>query len=106
MHEDKKEAGGGYVLQVLRGYIARPESRARAVHAPRGRLEELWRNAPKLPGGLLRYKVSFERAFDRTLAQLQRFQRMRLDLPVPHRADVRLRCHRDDPIAASRFRRI
>ena len=91
---------------MLEGYIDKLESRARAMHAPRRRLEELWRNAPKLPGGLLRYELSFERAFDRTLAQLERFQRMRLDLPVPHRADVRLRCHRDDPIAASRFRRI
>ena len=37
---------------------------------------------------LLRYEASLERAFDRTLSQLERLQRLRLGLPVAHRVEV------------------
>jgi hypothetical protein len=39
---------------------------------------------------LLRYYTTLDRAIDRTLAQLERFQRMRLGQPVPPRIDVNL----------------
>ena len=76
--------------------------------APKQKLEELCRNVPEAPrlDRLLRYEASLERAFDRTLNQLERLQRIRLGLPVPQRWDYRLRCHRDELIAASRFQRI
>jgi len=37
---------------------------------------------------LLRYEASLERAFDRTLAQLERLQRLRLGLPVTQRVEL------------------
>lgn len=37
---------------------------------------------------LLRYEASLERTFDRTLAQLERLQRLRLGLAVPHRVEL------------------
>src|SRR5207302_2381727 len=37
---------------------------------------------------LLRYEASLERAFDRTLAQLERVQRLRLGQPITPRLDV------------------
>jgi hypothetical protein len=39
---------------------------------------------------LLRYETTLDRAIDRTLAQLERFQRIRLGQPVPPRIDVNL----------------
>jgi hypothetical protein len=39
---------------------------------------------------LLRYEVTLERSFDRTLSQLERLQRLRLGQPVPPRIDVNL----------------
>ena len=47
--------------------------------APKQKLEELCRNVPEAPrlDRLLRYEASLERAFDRTLNQLERLQRMR-----------------------------
>ena len=38
---------------------------------------------PEAPDRLLRYEGTLERAFDRTLAQLERVQRLRLGQPVP-----------------------
>ena len=55
-----------------------------SIKAARTQLEILCRNVPDSPGldRLLRYKVSLERSFDRTLSQLERLQRMRLDQPA------------------------
>ena len=39
---------------------------------------------------LVRYETSLERAFDRTLAQLERVQRIRLGQPVPPRLEIGL----------------
>jgi hypothetical protein len=39
---------------------------------------------------LLRYEASLERAFDRTMSQLERLQKMRLGQPVPPRIEVEL----------------
>ena len=60
------------------------------VTAPKQKLEELCRNVPEAPrlDRLLRYEASLERAFDRTLAQLERLQRLRLGLPAPHRVEL------------------
>lgn len=39
---------------------------------------------------LLRYEVSLDRSFDRTLSQLERLQRLRLGQPVPPQIDVNI----------------
>jgi len=54
------------------------------------RLEADCLNVPEAPrlDRLLRYEASLERAFDRTLNQLERLQRMRLRLPVPQRVEL------------------
>ena len=53
-------------------------------------IERLRRNVPESPGldRVLRYEASLERAFDRTLGQLERLQRLRLGQPVAPRLDV------------------
>ena len=53
-------------------------------------IEILRRHVPEGPEleRLLRYEASLERAFDRTLAQLERAQRLRLGQPVPPRLEV------------------
>ena len=43
-----------------------------------------------VPDLLQRYEGGLERAFDRTLAQLERLQRLRLGQPVPPLINVRL----------------
>jgi hypothetical protein len=55
-------------------------------------LETLRRSVPDSPGldRLLRYEASLERAFDRTLSQLEDRQRMRLGQPVPPPIKVQL----------------
>jgi len=56
------------------------------------KVEGVRRVVPESPAldRLLRYEVSLERSFDRTLTQLERLQRMRLGQPVPPRIDVNL----------------
>jgi hypothetical protein len=51
---------------------------------PKKKLDAISRNVPDSPqlDRLLRYEASLERAFDRTLNQLERTQRMRLGQPV------------------------
>src|SRR4029077_17574254 len=56
-----------------------------SVETARTQLEIMSRNVPagSALDRLLRYEASLERAFDRTLSQLERLQRMRLGQPVP-----------------------
>jgi len=56
----------------------------KAAKAEQTQLEELRRSIPESDRieRLLRYEASLERAFDRTLVQLERLQRMRLGQPV------------------------
>jgi hypothetical protein len=53
-------------------------------HPEQTELEQLRRNVPDADRmeRLLRYEASLERAFDRTLAQLERLQEIRLGRPV------------------------
>jgi hypothetical protein len=53
--------------------------------APKKELDAISRNVPDTPqlDRLLRYEASLERNIDRTLSQLERFQRMRLGQSVP-----------------------
>ncbi len=55
-----------------------------AIETERRKLEALRRSVPESPAldRLLRYEANLERAFDRTLSQLERLQRMRLGQPV------------------------
>ncbi len=46
---------------------------------------------PEIGDQLLRYEATLERAIDRTIAQLERLQRMRLGQPVPPSIDVNVR---------------
>lgn len=57
----------------------------RVVEAKKMKVERLRRSVPDSPilDRLLRYEASLERAFERTLNQLERLQRMRLGQPVP-----------------------
>jgi len=58
--------------------------RYRKIEVNRTKLETLRRSIPESPSldRLLRYEASLERAFERTLNQLERLQRMRLGQPV------------------------
>ncbi len=55
-----------------------------SIEADRAKLESLRHTVPESPAmdRLLRYEASLERAFDRTLTQLERLQRMRLGQTV------------------------
>jgi len=66
-----------------------PEER-RAIQTELTRLEMVRRAIPEGPEleRLLRYEASLERAFDRTMAQLERLQRIRFGHPVPPRIEV------------------
>jgi hypothetical protein len=63
-----------------------------AIESERMKLEALRRSVPDSPqlDRLLRYEASLERAFDRTLIQLERLQRMRLGQSVlpPIKVDI------------------
>jgi hypothetical protein len=61
-----------------------------AFETDRTKLEVLRHNVPESPqlDRLLRYEVSLERAFDRTLNQLERLQRLRRGQPVAPRIDI------------------
>ena len=62
------------------------------MQANRRKLESLCRNVPEASAleRLLRYEANLERAFDRTLSQLERLQRMRLGYPLPPPVKVEL----------------
>ena len=70
-------------LKQIREQHAAKESGRRKVEILRQRIPD----GPELER-LLRYEASLERAFDRTLAQLERTQRIRLGHPVPPRLEV------------------
>ena len=50
------------------------------------------KSGPDFPGldRLLRYPIALERAFDRTLTQLERLQRIRKGQPLPPQVDVNI----------------
>jgi hypothetical protein len=58
----------------------------------RTKLEILRRKVPESPNldRLIRYETSLERAFDRTLTQLERAQRMRKGQPLPPQLNVKI----------------
>ncbi len=61
-----------------------------SIETERMKLEELRGSVPDSPhlDRLLRYEASLERAFDRTLNQLERLQRARLGQPLPPSLNV------------------
>jgi hypothetical protein len=61
-----------------------------SIEAQRTEIELLRCNVPESPwlDRVLRYEASLERAFDRTLGQLERLQRLRQGQPVAPRLDV------------------
>ncbi len=73
-------------------HLKRCQKAQASIEAERARLESLRRAVPESPAldRLLRYEASLERAFDRTLNQLERLQRMRLGQPVPPPVNVQL----------------
>ena len=80
-------------LAELDGEIKRVERymKVRAsMEVERGKLETLRQHVPLTPqfDHLVRYETSLERSFDRTLSQLERLQRMRLDQPVLPKLEV------------------
>jgi hypothetical protein len=58
----------------------------------RKKVEILRQRVPDSPGldRLLRYETSLERAFDRTLTQVERIQRTRKGQPLPPQVDVKI----------------
>ena len=84
--------------QVLQAIAAETERLKRykksllAIEVQRVEIEKLRQSVPDTPGldRLMRYEASLERAFDRTLSQLERIQRMRKGqaVPPPLKVDV------------------
>jgi len=76
----------------IRGLKKYQKDRA-PIESHRRELEILRRGIPDAHrlDRLLRYEASLERAFDRTLIQLERLQRMRRGQPLPPQVDVNLR---------------
>jgi hypothetical protein len=73
-------------LRKIREQQEATESKLKRTEILRQRIPQ----APELER-VLRYEASLERAFDRTLAQLERLQRMRLGQPVPPQLDVNVK---------------
>jgi hypothetical protein len=75
-------------IQRLRNYR---QERA-GMESERAKLEILRRKIPESEklDRLLRYETSLERAFDRTLTQLERAQRMRKGQPLPPQMEVKI----------------
>ncbi len=71
--------------------LKRDQKARSSVQTARTQLEIVSRNVPDGPGldRLLRYETSFERSFDRTLSQLEHWQRIRLGQPVLPKLEVR-----------------
>ena len=81
------------VLSEIQAEIRRLQNYRReqaAIESERTNLETLRRKVPESVklDRLLRYEASLERAFDRTLNQLERMQRLRRGQPVAPRIDV------------------
>ncbi|MGA7792670.1 MAG: hypothetical protein WCA19_06480 [Candidatus Acidiferrales bacterium] len=66
--------------------------RYQKIESKRREVEILRQRVPDSPGldRLLRYESTLERAFDRTLTQLERAQRMRKEQPLPPQLDIRI----------------
>ena len=84
-----------YALQGIDSEIRRLRKYQKArelIESERRKLEVLRRGIPDAHrlDRLLRYEASLERAFDRTLSQLERLQRMRRGQPVAPQIDVKL----------------
>jgi hypothetical protein len=84
-----------YVLHLTDAEVRRLKRYQKAlasIAADRAKLEIVRHSIPSSPSldRLLRYEASLERAFDRTLSQLERLQRMRLGQPVPPPIKVEL----------------
>lgn len=107
LHEDREVGLGSYkhvpnkdisdkkVLRVMEAEIHRLEEfkkSQRPDQIEQGRQEVLRLSMNEGSGLelLVRYETSLERAFDRTLAQLERVQRIRLGQPVPPRLEIGL----------------
>ena len=73
----------------IRG-LKRHQKAQNSIEAARTELEVLRRSVPDSPGldRLIRYEASLERAFERTLNQLERLQRMRLGQTVLPKLEV------------------
>jgi hypothetical protein len=76
-------------IRRLKGY----QKKRASVETERMQLEVVSRSIPDGPGleRLLRYEVSLNRDFDRTLSQLERIQRMRLGQPVAPRLKLEVK---------------
>jgi hypothetical protein len=99
---EEERVGEGYatpekckqnILQAIDAEIHRLkvfQKRSVSIESERIRIEILRQGVPDAPGidRFLRYEASLERAFDRTLNQLERLQRLRLGQPVAPRLDV------------------
>lgn len=72
-------------LNIEMERLDRYENERTSIESNRMKLESLRRSIPDSPriDQLLRYSVSLERTFDRTLSYLERAQRMRRGQPVP-----------------------
>jgi hypothetical protein len=72
--------------------LKRSRNARTSIETVRTQLETLRHSIPDAPGldRLLRYEASLERAFDRTLIQLERLQRIRLgqSVPPPIKVDI------------------
>jgi hypothetical protein len=84
-----------FLLQEIDAEIARfkqYQEKRESIESERRKVEVLRQNVPDSRGleRLLRYETSLERAFDRTLMQLERAQRMRKGQPPPPQLDVNI----------------
>lgn len=73
-------------------YLKQYNDKSESIESKRMEIEILRQRVPDSPGldRLLRYESSLERAFDRTLTQLERSQRMRKGQPLPPQLDVKI----------------
>jgi hypothetical protein len=98
--EERQREGYETPAQCKDNVLAEVDKEVRRLHAyqrkhtsiesERAKLEVLRRSVPEPArlDRLLRYEASLERAFDRTLNQLERMQRLRRGQPVAPRIDV------------------
>jgi hypothetical protein len=92
--EERKQNGYASAEQCVKNFLKELENEIRnlarykkakaAIETEQMNLEVLRQSVPDSPEveRLLRYETTLERAFDRTLTQLERLQRMRLGQPV------------------------
>ena len=83
------------VLQSIADEIAhlkRHQKKSESIESDRTKLEILRQGVPNSRelDHLLRYETNLERAFDRTLTQLERLQRIRKGQPLPPQLDIKI----------------